>query len=147
MDMAKRFTLPEAQSLIPRVERLLQDAIQLKPDFDRAGAQLTRMKERIHMNGGTVVDRPPFVEVKERRDRASQGLRKSIQELLDLGVQIKDLDTGLVDFPTMFRGKEVYLCWKLGETAIEFWHGEEGFRGRKPIDQDFLDHHEGDRTQ
>jgi hypothetical protein len=145
--MAKRFTLPEAQGLIPRVDRLLQEALRLKPDFDGASAALMRMKERIHMMGGSVVDRPPFVEVKERRDRASQGLRKAIQELIDLGVQIKDLDTGLVDFPTLFRGREVYLCWKLGETSIEFWHGEEGFGGRKPIDQDFLDHHEGDRTQ
>lgn len=145
--MAKRFTLSEAQSLIPRVDRLLQEAIRLKPDFDESGAELTRMKERIHMMGGTLVDRPPFVAVKERRDRASQGLRKAIQELIDLGVQIKDIDAGLVDFPTLFRGQEVYLCWKLGEASIEFWHGEEGFRGRKPIDQDFLDHHEGDRTQ
>jgi hypothetical protein len=65
-----------------------------------------------------------------------------------MGVLVKDLDTGLVDFPTLFRGVEVYLCWKLGENGIEFWHGvEEGFRGRKSIDQDFLDHHEGDRSQ
>ncbi len=145
--MAKRFTLPEAQRLIPLVDRLLQEAIRLKPDFDKAGAELAKMKERIHMMGGSVVDRPPFVEVKERRDRASQGLRKAIQELIDLGVELKDLDSGLVDFPTLFRGREVFLCWKLGETCIEFWHGEEGFRGRKPIDQDFLDHHEGERTQ
>ena len=145
--MAKRFTLPEAQRLIPLVDRLLQEAIRLKPDFDKAGAELAKMKERIHMMGGSVVDRPPFVEVKERRDRASKGLRKAIQELIDLGVELKDLDSGLVDFPTLFRGREVYLCWKIGETAIEFWHGEEGFRGRKPIDQDFLDNHQGDRTQ
>jgi len=145
--MSKRFTLPEAQRLIPLVDRLLQEAIRLKPDFDKAGAELAKMKERIHMMGGSVVDRPPFVEVKERRDRASQGLRKAIQELIDLGVELKDLDSGLVDFPTLFRGREVYLCWKIGETAIEFWHGEEGFRGRKPIDQDFLDNHQGDRTQ
>ena len=145
--MAKRFTLLEAQRLIPLVDRLLKEAIRLKPDFDKAGAELAKMKERIHMMGGSVVDRPPFVEVKERRDRASQGLRKAIQDLIDLGVQLKDLDSGLVDFPTLFRGREVYLCWKIGETSIEFWHGEEGFRGRKPIDQDFLDHHHGDRTQ
>jgi hypothetical protein len=144
--MTKRFTLSEAQSLIPRVDRLLQEALRLKPAFDEDGAQLTRMKERIHMNGGTLVDRPPFIEVKERRDRVSQGLRKVIQELIDLGVQIKDLDAGLVDFPTLIRGREVYLCWKLGETAIEFWHGDEGFSGRKSIDQEFLDNHEGDRT-
>jgi hypothetical protein len=55
---------------------------------------------------------------------------------------VKDLDIGLVDFPTVFRGVEVCLCWKLGEPRIGYWHGaEEGFRGRKPIDQDFLAHH------
>ena len=54
----------------------------------------------------------------------------------------------LVDFPTLFKGVEVYLCWKLGEPAIDFWHGiDEGFRGRKPIDKEFLDHHRGDRGQ
>lgn len=145
--MAKRFTLSEAQSLIPLVDRLLQQAILLKPEMDKAAAELTRMKDRIHMQGGMVVDRPPFVEAKERRDRASKGLRKVIQDLLDLGVQLKDLDNGLVDFPTLFRGQEVFLCWRVGETSIEFWHGDEGFRGRKPIDQDFLDNHRGDATQ
>ena len=72
-------------------------------------------------------------------------LREAIEQMQELGCVIKDLDTGLLDFPTLFRGKEVYLCWKLGEPSIGFWHGvDEGFRGRKPIDQDFLDHHEGD---
>src|ERR1700683_5495865 len=105
--MAKRFTLREAQSLIPRVDRLLQEAIRLKPDLDRAAAELAKMKERIHMMGGTVVDRPPFVEVKERRDQASKGLRKVLQDLVDLGVELKDLDSGLVGFPPFFRGREV----------------------------------------
>ncbi len=145
--MAKRFTLSEAQSLLPVVNRLLDDAIRIKPDYDASGADLQRMKDRIHMMGGSVVNRPPFVAAKQRREAATKGLRKVIQELVDLGVQIKDLDAGLVDFPTLFRGQEVYLCWKFGETSIEFWHGEEGFRGRRPIDQDFLDNHQGDRTQ
>ena len=65
-----------------------------------------------------------------------------------IGCVVKDLDIGLIDFPTEFRGEEVYLCWKLGEPRIEFWHGvEEGFRGRKAIDQDFRDHHRGDPAQ
>jgi hypothetical protein len=99
------------------------------------------------MAGGTLVNREPFLEAKRRREAASRRLRDTIQALLDMGCVIKDLDVGLIDFPTLFHGEEVYLCFKLGETAIEFWHGEEGFRGRKPIDQDFLDHHQGDRTQ
>jgi len=64
-----------------------------------------------------------------------------VAQLQDLGCLVKDLDTGLVDFPALFRGQEVYLCWKLGEPSIEFWHGvDEGFRGRKAIDSDFRDH-------
>jgi hypothetical protein len=60
---------------------------------------------------------------------------------------VKDLDIGLIDFPTLFHGVEVYLCWKLDEPAIEFWHGvDEGFRGRKAIDRDFRDNHRGDSS-
>ena len=70
-----------------------------------------------------------------------------MEKLQDLGCLVKDLDIGLVDFPTLFRGQEVYLCWKVGEPSIEFWHGmNEGFGGRKAIDRDFCDHLEGDRA-
>ncbi len=68
-----------------------------------------------------------------------------IERFQDAGCLVKDLEKGLVDFPTLFRGEEVYLCWKLGEESIQFWHGtHEGFAGRKPIDQAFLENHEGD---
>jgi hypothetical protein len=139
--MSKRFTLSEAQSLLPQVERLLQDAIRLKPQFDGATAEVNKMKERVHMMGGTLIDRGAALELRQRREGSSQQLRQAVEEILEMGVQIKDIETGLIDFPTRFRGREVYLCWKLGESAIEFWHGDEGFRGRKPIDRDFLDHH------
>lgn len=139
--MSKRFTLREAQSLLPRVERLLEDAMRLKPEFDDAAAAFTRMKERVHMMGGTLIDRQAALELRQRRETSSKQLRQAVEEILEMGVQIKDIEAGLVDFPTRFRGREVYLCWKLGEADIEYWHGEEGFRGRKPIDRDFLDHH------
>ena len=59
---------------------------------------------------------------------------------------MKDLDKGLVDFPR-FSAARKSTVWRLGETAIQFWHGvDEGFAGRKAIDQDFLDHHEGDKA-
>ncbi len=145
--MAKRFTLAEAQSLVPVVDRLMRKAIAAKPEFDEATAALQQFNQRVHVMGGTLVDRESYAAAKSRREQASQRLREALQELIDLGCQIKDLETGLVDFPTLFRGREVFLCWKLGEEAIEFWHGDEGFRGRKPIDQDFLDHHEGDPEQ
>jgi hypothetical protein len=139
--MSKRFTLREAQSLLPQVERLLEGAMDLKREFDQSAAAVNKMKERVHMMGGMLIDGRAAVEARSRRETSSKMLRKSLQEILELGVQIKDIDTGLIDFPTLFRGREVYLCWKLGEKSIEYWHGEEGFRGRKPIDRDFLDHH------
>ena len=139
--MSKRFTLREAQSLLPQVERLLQDAMRLKPEFDEAAAAVSKMKERVHIMGGTLIDRNAALEIRQRRESSSKLLRQAVEEILEMGVQIKDIEEGLVDFPTRFRGREVYLCWKLGESHIEYWHGEEGFRGRKPIDRDFLDHH------
>ena len=139
--MSKRFTLREAQSLLPQVERLLQDAMRLKPEFDDASAAVSKMKERVHIMGGTLIDRNVALEIRQRRESSSKLLRQAVEEILEMGVQIKDIETGLVDFPTRFRGREVYLCWKLGESDIEYWHGDEGFRGRKPIDRDFLDHH------
>ena len=100
------------------------------------------------MMGGVAVDRDRALDSRSRRDRAAAQLRTAIEEVQEIGCLIKDLDIGLIDFPTTYRGNEVYLCWKLGEAGIEYWHGvDEGFRGRKPIDQEFLDNHEGDRSQ
>ena len=74
----------------------------------------------------------------------SISLLDTIQET---GAQVKDLDIGLIDFISVYQDREVCLCWKLGEEGIAFWHGtEEGFAGRKPIDQDFRDGHRGDSS-
>jgi hypothetical protein len=146
--MPKRFTLAEAQSLIPEVDRLLREALENKGAYEDAERRIQEFNERVMMMGGVMVDRDRALENKTRRDAAAGQLRQAIESLQDTGCLIKDLDIGLVDFPTTFRGTEVYLCWKLGEAGISFWHGvDEGFRGRKPIDQDFLDNHRGDRSQ
>jgi hypothetical protein len=146
--MSKRFTLDEAQRLLPEVERLLRSAIDAKAVYQEAEGAIQAMNERIMMLGGVMVDRERAVEAKTRREEAAATLRNAIESVQQIGCLVKDLDIGLVDFPTLFRGTEVYLCWKLGEPGIDFWHGvEEGFRGRKPINQDFLDHHKGDRSQ
>ena len=88
------------------------------------------------------MDREKFTVGVRRRDTAENRLRQAVSQFEEIGCHVKDLDMGLVDFPTVFRGVEVYLCWKLGEPHIAFWHGtDEGFGGRKPIDQDFLKHH------
>jgi hypothetical protein len=66
----------------------------------------------------------------------------------EIGCVVKDLDIGLIDFPALYRGKEVYLCWRLGEPDIDFWHPtDEGFAGRRPIDGEFLRECGGDSTE
>jgi hypothetical protein len=146
--MAKRFTLAEAQQLIPTVERLLREALDARAEYQEAEQAIREFSEHVMMMGGVTVDRDRALGARARRDQAAARLRDRIEAVLETGCLVKDLDIGLVDFPTLFRGEEVYLCWKLGENAIAFWHSEdEGFQGRKPIDQDFIDHHKGDRPQ
>ena len=146
--MPRRFTLPEAQSLIPRLDGLLRRAVEVKAKYQEADQVIQAMSQRVQMMGGMIVDRDRAVDASNRRSELATELRSIVEEVQEFGCVVKDLDTGLIDFPTLLRGEEVYLCWKLGETSIGFWHGvNEGFRGRKSIDQDFLDHHRGDRAQ
>jgi hypothetical protein len=146
--MAKRFTLVEAQSLIPEVERMLREALDAKAEYQDAEQVIREFSEHVMMMGGVMVNRERVLDARTRRDDGAARLRERIEAVLETGCLVKDLDTGLVDFPTLLRGEEVYLCWRLGESGIAFWHGaEEGFSGRKAIDQDFLDHHRGDRPQ
>jgi hypothetical protein len=145
--MSRRFTLAEAQSLIPRVEERLREAIALKSEFQDAEQAVQSIAQRITLMGGMIVDRDRAIDARNRRDAVAAKLRAAIERVQELGCVVKDLDMGLIDFPTLLRGVEVYLCWKLGEPKIAYWHGiDEGFRGRKAIDQDFLDHHRGDRA-
>jgi hypothetical protein len=146
--MSKRFTLAEAQSLVPRLERLLRSAMSLKTEFSEADGVVREFQERVTMMGGMTVDRGQVRATRERRESTGRQLKAALEQVQEVGCLVKDLDIGLVDFPTLFRGEEVYLCWRLGEAKIEYWHGvEEGFRGRKPIDQAFLENHRGDPPQ
>jgi hypothetical protein len=145
--MPKRFTLAEAERLIPDIEKLLRRAIAAKEEYAEAESAIQEFSERIMMMGGITVDRQVAIDARDRRENAAAALRSSIEGVQEFGCVVKDLDIGLIDFPTLFRGVEVYLCWKLEEPAIAFWHGtDEGFRGRKAIDQDFLDNHRGDSS-
>jgi len=146
--MSQRFTLAEAESLIPLLDRLLREAVAMKAEYDEAEGILQGLKEHVVLMGGVMVNRNQAVEARGRREVSGARLREALEQVKATGGQVKDLEMGLVDFPTLYRGREVCLCWKLGETAIEFWHGvDEGFRGRKPIDQDFRDRHCGDPPQ
>ncbi len=144
--MARHFTLREAQRLLPEVEAGLRRARSRKSELDSVEAEIRNFVRRVQMLGGSRIDPGRVQTLRDRRDLAESRLHEAVEQVEDLGCQIKSVDTGLIDFPTYFRGEEVLMCWKLGEDRIRFWHGViEGFRGRKKIDQDFLDNHAGDR--
>lgn len=146
--MSKRFTLAEAEGLLPQIGQLLREAVAIKSEYQEAEQAVEGLVQRIMLAGGMVVDRERALEERGRRDRTGDRLKTLVERIQETGCVIKDLDIGLVDFPTLFRGEEVYLCWKMDEPGIRFWHGvHEGFAGRKAIDQDFLDHHQGDLAQ
>lgn len=143
--MSRRFTLEQAESLLPDIEITIRDAVSSKTSFAEAESALQAITQRVMMLGGVLVDRNVVQNNKTRRDNSAERLKTAIEKIQEMGCVIKDIDVGLVDFPTLFRGEEVYLCWKLGESGIRLWHGtSEGFAGRKPIDDDFLENHRGD---
>lgn len=142
--MARHFRLEEAERILPEVERALRDAIFQKAEYESADGQMDRSMQKIRMAGGSRVSPGPFLALRARKDAAASALTAAVERVGDLGAQIKDLNMGLIDFPTMYRGREVLLCWKLGEERIAYWHGvEEGYRGRKPIDEEFREEHRG----
>lgn len=143
--MPRYFTLQRAQDLLVEVRALMKEAVEARASVGRTEAELQRAAHRVQMLGGVRLDPVRMATLAKERERAAKRIQECLTEIHELGAQVKDLDTGLLDFPTLYRGREVLLCWKLGEPGISHWHGlEEGFRGRKPIDRDFLDNHRGD---
>lgn len=134
--MAERtFTLEEAQSLLPVLESLLKTAIEGKKQAEAIDAEFQEVAHRVFLNGGTFLKIVPLAKRKTDREKAVQAVKDAITEISSIGVQVKDLDMGLLDFPCVVEGQTILLCWKLGEKAITYWHGlEEGYAGRKPID-------------
>lgn len=140
--MPTHFTLREAQSLVPKISELLREAVASRAEAAEAEREVRASTERIILMGGVVVDTAAARQAKDRLESAAARLREAVEGIQELGCVVKDLDIGLIDFPTFYRGKDVFLCWKLGEPEIQFWHGvDEGFAGRKPIDRDFRESH------
>jgi hypothetical protein len=98
-----------------------------------AAERRARLTARIAGNGGDLDPQEPG-ELDEQFQRESHAVTQAAEQLERLGVLVKDLDTGLVDFPALNEGEEVLLCWQLGEDEVAHWHGvDEGFAGRKPL--------------
>jgi len=143
--MPRYFTVTEAERMLPEVDRALRDALFHKAEYQAAEEALNATLQGIRMAGGSRVNPGPILATRARRDASAGALREVFEKIEQMGVLIKDLDIGLIDFLTRYQGREVCLCWKLGEERIRFWHGtDEGFAGRKPVDDEFLENHSGD---
>jgi hypothetical protein len=126
---SRTFTLDEAQDLLPVLESLLRTAIEAKQAIESVEAEFHALQQQIHLRGGMSLN-------VVQRDKALQRAKDAMGEIDAIGVQVKDLDIGLLDFPCEVDGQLILLCWKLGEKAISHWHGvSEGFAGRKPVDE------------
>lgn len=136
------FDLELARKSLPEVRRLMKQAMEARRRMEEVRQAMAAFAGRAEAVGGAWL--PPGRTEDWRRDLsvADALIRQAMAALEAMGAQVKDLELGLVDFPTLYRGREVLLCWRVGEPDIAWWHGlEEGFGGRKPIDEDFLSHH------
>jgi hypothetical protein len=134
----KTFTLDEAQSLLPLVESLLKRAIEGKRAAEEVETGISELVRKIFLSGGMRVDTTKLAERKAQLETNLKLAKESLAEIDAIGVQVKDLETGLLDFPCRVDDKVVLLCWRMGEPAIEHWHTtESGFQGRQPVDERF----------
>ena len=131
----RTFTIDEAQMLLPILESLLKQAINSKKVIESVDAELQETAHRVFLNGGMLLNVVHLARRKAERERAIRRIKDALAEIDATGVQVKDIDIGLLDFPCKVEGEILLLCWKLGEQTITHWHGtNEGFAGRKPID-------------
>ena len=134
--MAERwFTVEEAQAALEEVRPLAEELVERHGTLQAAMRRQSELTTRIAGNGGGL---PPqtLAEVQETAAREAAALSRCLERIQEFGVQVKDLERGLLDFPARRGDEEVLLCWHVGEEAIEWWHGaEDGFAGRRPLSE------------
>jgi hypothetical protein len=134
----KLFTLEEAQALVPVLESLLKRGIEAKQAAEQINDELQSLAQRISVTGGMHVDVARVGRRRTEMEAHIQRAKDALQEIDAIGVQVKDLDTGLLDFPCKVEDEVVLLCWKMGEARITHWHTmDSGFAGRQPLDDRF----------
>lgn len=132
--MSRTFTLDEARALLPVLESLLKRAIAARDRARLIEQEFQQVAAQVTMSGGMELDIVGLARRRAELDTVVQQAKDALAEIHATGVQVKDLDIGLLDFPYLAGDRTVLLCWKLGERDIEHWHGtDEGFAGRKPL--------------
>jgi hypothetical protein len=129
------FTLNEAERARRELEPFLVEAMNCRKKLGGLENELSAVAARIMMMGGVIVPYDKLAAVRAEHTQLAETLKTSLDRILETGCVIKDLEVGLLDFPSVIGNEEVYLCWKLGEDRIRFYHRQdEGFAGRKPLD-------------
>ena len=130
--MAHYFTREEAEALLPQISVVLRE-IQVKYESVlQTQEELDALRMQAAGNGYHLQDR--IVNLQRELSQQAQTLRKLLDELTGFGCVLKDPERGLIDFLSLRNGREIYLCWYLGEERINFWHDlEAGFAGRQPL--------------
>ena len=130
----QHFTLEEANALLPRLKDILLKIQEAKGRHDRLEEQAEEYARHVSSNGHVIEKK--LNETRQELAKAAAEVNGLIERVNDLGCEVKDIDEGLVDFRSERGGRDVYLCWKLGEPEILWWHElEAGFAGRRPLEQ------------
>jgi len=129
------FTLTEAERARRELEPFLVEAMDCRKKLAGLETDLSAVSARIMMMGGVIVPYEKLATLRVEHQHLAESLKSALNRILETGCLIKDLEVGLLDFPALINNEEVYLCWRLGEDRIRFYHRQdEGFAGRKPLD-------------
>jgi hypothetical protein len=127
------FTAEEANEALTTVRPLAEELVAHRRTLREAQERRAQLTRRIASNGGAL-DAPRVAALAAQVDREAEAATRCVARIQELGVLVKDLDRGLVDFPALRDDEEVLLCWEVGEDAVGYWHGlEEGFAGRRAL--------------
>lgn len=131
--MPHYFTREEAEALLPQIAVVLEKVRDERKSLVQANGELEALRMQAAGNGHNLHDR--MTQLQDKLSGHAQTLRELAVELDSFGCELKDPDIGLIDFLSMRNGREIYLCWMLGEERINFWHYlHTGFAGRQPLD-------------
>jgi hypothetical protein len=129
----RQFTRDEAERLVPRLADLLIQLQERKHDYDEHEARVAELTVKMHGNGHMLDSELHAAQAS--LEHAAAEVNRLVEQIHDLRCELKGIEEGLIDFRTEMHGREVYLCWKLGEDAITWWHElDTGFAGRQPLE-------------
>jgi hypothetical protein len=128
-----RFSVDQANALLARLRSTIPQLQEVKARHDRFQGQVEEASGRMASNGHLV--EKDLNEARQELAKAVAEMKSLIERVQEMGCELKDIDQGLVDFRAEREGREVYLCWKLGEDEVLWWHElDAGFAGRKPLE-------------